>query len=342
MGDRRSSASKSSKSTRSSRASKSSGSSFSRWRKRRRASREAKHLIKEARRILRKHKHRIKGDVAEEVKRAIDALEEARGLKRYGQLRDRLEKLDDLVEKHLAFGRKSALREYTESIGIAVLVALLLRAFVVEAFKIPSGSMIPTLKVGDHLFVNKFIYGLRIPFTNRKIVDFEDPRRGEVIVFVYPKQDDKEEDKDFIKRIVAVGGDTVAIRDNVIVVNGKPVLRQRLPGKCSYIPDKDEEGGPRDRRECVSYLEEAGGIRYQVNQDVDGYVQRDFPPRKVPEGHVFVMGDNRDNSHDSRFWGFVPHENIKGRAIIIWWSYGDPDGIRWRRFFQWVHSLPRS
>jgi signal peptidase I len=313
----------------------SSGSSFSRWRKRRRVYREAKHLVKEARRILKRHRKRIKAEVAKEVQAAVDALREALKGKRFSQVRDRLEKLDELVDRHLAFGRKSALREYTESIGVAVLIALLLRAFVVEAFKIPSGSMIPTLKVGDHIFVNKFIYGFRLPFTNRKLVDFKEPRRGEVIVFIYPK----DPSKDFIKRIVAVGGDTIGFRDNQVIVNGKPIPRRRIEGPCLY-PDQEEDSDRWEPRPCVAYMEQQGDISYRVIYDLNGLNFPDRKPEKIPEGRVFVMGDNRDNSHDSRYWGTVPDENIKGRAIIIWWSYGQPDGVRWRRFFDWVHAPP--
>jgi len=308
-------------------------SAWTRWRRSRRAKREARHLIKEARRILRKYPQRINEDVAAELRKAIDALQEARAGSRYSQLRERLERLDELVERHLAFGRKSAVREYAESIGIAILVALLLRAFVVEAFKIPSGSMIPTLQVGDHLFVNKFIFGFRIPFSNIKFWQVREPRRGEVIVFVYPT----DETKDFIKRIAAGSGDTIEIRQNVIWVDGKPIQRRRLRGPCIYVPDQEEDGTRFEPRPCMAYEEQINGIRYRVNQDRDGYVQ-DRKPFKVPPGHVFVMGDNRDNSHDSRYWGTVPYDHIKGRAIIIWFSYGDPDGVRWSRFFKWVHD----
>jgi signal peptidase I len=311
-----------------------SGNFFTRWRRRRRAFREARHLSKESRRILRKYGYRIKEEVVVEVRQADTALREALSRGQFSEVREKLEKLDELVDKHLAFGRKSALREYTESIGVAVLVALLLRAFVVEAFKIPSGSMLPTLEVGDHIFVNKFVYGLRIPWTHFKFAELRKPRRGEVIVFIYPQ----DESKDFIKRIVAVGGDTVAVERNVVIINGKPVKRRQLPGPCVY-PDIEEGSDRWEPRSCTAYEEEQDGIRYRVIQDLHAHI-RDLKPQKVPEGQVFVMGDNRDNSHDSRFWGTVPGVNIKGKAMIIWWSSGDPDGIRWRRFFDLVHSDP--
>lgn len=307
------------------------GNFFTRWRKRRRIQREARHLMREARRILRRYNYRIKEEVTGNVNQAIAALKEALAQKQFSVIRDRLEKLDELMERHLAFGRKSAAREYTESIAVAVLVALFLRAFVVEAFKIPSGSMIPTLLVGDHIFVNKFIYGLRIPWTHLKFFEARKPRRGEVIVFVYPK----DESKDFIKRIVAVGGDTVAVEKNVVYVNGKPVSHKAITGSCSY--SDAEEGNPQwEAKECVAYEEEQDGIRYQVYQHPE-MLPMDFKPMKIPEGHVFVMGDNRDNSQDSRFWGTVPDGNIKGKAMVVWWSRGEPDGIRWKRFCHTVH-----
>ncbi|MCC6749397.1 MAG: signal peptidase I [Deltaproteobacteria bacterium] len=251
----------------------------------------------------------------------------------YGKLRAGLDRLDELLDKHLAFGRKSALREYAESIGVAVLVALLLRAFVVEAFKIPSGSMIPTLKVGDHIFVNKFTYGIRIPWTNLRFFTRK-PHRGDVIVFIFPQ----DESKDFIKRIVAVGGDTIAVRNNHVYVNEKPIQRVGVKAPCSY-PDSEEGSDHYEVRQCAAFDEEQDAQRYRVIQDTGGFPS-EMKPTKVPEDHVFVMGDNRDNSHDSRVWGFVPGSHIKGKALIIWWSSGQPNGVRWRRFFDLVHATP--
>ncbi len=305
-----------------------------RWRQRRRLAREARGLAKEARRILRRQGYRVRDEVAARVRDAAAALDEARRGGGIEAMRTHLERLDGLLDRHLSFGRKSAVREYTESIGVAVIIALLLRAFVVEAFKIPSGSMIPTLKVGDHIFVNKFIYGIRIPFTNYKPRFMEgEPKRGEVIVFVYPV----DETKDFIKRVVAVGGDTIEVRNEVVYVNGEAVPRRRLPGPCTYA-DVEEESGRWQPRACVAFEERVGDITYRVIQDAGLSNLNDMPPVKVPPRHVFVMGDNRDNSHDSRRWGPVPDDNIKGKAMIIWWSRGVPEGIRWRRFFHLVHS----
>jgi signal peptidase I len=333
------------------------GNAFSRWRRRRRLAREAKQLVKEARRILRKHRRRIKEDLAAEVRGAMDALKDSLASGRVASIQDRADKLDRLLDRYLSFARKSAFREYAESIGLAVLIALLLRAFVVEAFKIPSGSMIPTLDVGDHIFVNKFIYGLRVPFANTKFISVRSPRRGEIIVFIFPGRECKVDDecrgaercvegrchgdsKDFIKRVIAIGGDRVELRQNQPIINGKPIRREQLPGPCTYS-DAEEGFEHRPAKVCEVYEEELDGIRYHVIQDP--YLSpSDMEPVAVPPGNVFVMGDNRDNSHDSRYWGTVPDREIKGKAMIIWWSSGDPDGVRWNRFFSLVHALPDS
>jgi signal peptidase I len=189
---------------------------------------------------------------------------------------------------------KSTVREYAEALGVALLLALLIRTFVVQAFKIPSGSMLPTLQIGDHILVNKFVYGPRIevPLTQwslGQLPGFREPRAGDVVVFIYPK----ERDKDFIKRIVAVAGQTVESRGNTLLIDGKQV--------------------------------EDAHAHYEKRDHVE------FGPYTVPAGHVFVMGDNRDESYDSRFWGPVPIQDIKGLAMVIYWSWGGEHYVRWDR-----------
>ncbi len=187
--------------------------------------------------------------------------------------------------------KKGIVREYAEAIVLALILALIIRTFVVQAFKIPSGSMIPTLLIGDHILVTKFIYGTRIPFTDKKILIFREPRRGDIIVFKYPK----DPSRDFIKRVIGVGGDVVEERDKKVYVNGKPLNEP-------YIQHTDNDTRP-------------------IGMDV----RDNFGPVYVPKGKLFVMGDNRDQSYDSRYWGFVDLKAVKGKALIIYWSW---DGKR--------------
>jgi len=192
--------------------------------------------VRETRRALRRHRERLPAPVREQLHQGAVGLEKAGAAGDRTAQRRGLVHLDGLVDEHLGFAKKSTTREYVESIAIAVLIALALRACVVEAFKIPSGSMIPTMEIGDHIFVNKFLYGLHIPFTETKLFQWRKPRRGEVIVFVYPC----DRNKDFIKRIVAVEGDTVEVRCNQVYVNNMALAQQPVPGACTYW-DKDDK-----------------------------------------------------------------------------------------------------
>ena len=200
--------------------------------------------------------------------------------------------------------KKSLVREYAEAIFIAVVLALLIRQFAIQAFTIPSGSMMDTLLIGDYILVNKFLYGAEVPFTDRHLPGLRDPHRGDIIVFKYPN----DESRDFIKRIIAVGGDTVQVRDNRVWLNG---VVQDEP----YV-----RGGP-----------------FPVNLHAHcGYAYA-CDPLKVPAGAYFVMGDNRDNSQDSRYWGFVKREKIRGKAFVIYWSWnGERHWLRWRRLGRYL------
>jgi signal peptidase I len=207
---------------------------------------------------------------------------------------------DSVPREAIAVRKKSVLREYTEAILVAVLLALLIRTFVVQAFKIPSGSMIPTLLVGDHILVNKFVYR------------FRDPVRGDVIVFKYPV----DESRDFIKRIIALGGEDLYIRDQKIYVNCRPP-----EPRCQPVPDP------------WGKWEERFGSASSETTSV-----------QVPAGSYFVMGDNRNNSQDSRYWGFVKGDKIKGKAFLIYWSWdGERDDrplwerVRWSRLGKLIH-----
>lgn len=289
---------------------------------------------------------RSHGLADDERRRIQERLNELRQLIEKGDAKQAGAKADELapwLDKKLEGKEKSVFREYAESIGLAILFALVLRGFVIEAFKIPTGSMIPTLLVGDHLFVNKFLYGVRIPFTETYLTHFHEPERGEVIVFKFPRQEAKnylakqpasrrecidtsslEEEKDFIKRIIGVEGDTVELRDNRLIINGKPIER-------TFV--KKESTGNFLYPHQISEVEELNGHKYTIQY---AGADENFGPITVKKNHVFVMGDNRDNSSDGRCWGQVPVENIKGRAMIIWWSIG-PDSIRWDRIGHVIH-----
>lgn len=200
----------------------------------------------------------------------------------------------------VARGRKSIVQEYAEVLLLAFLLTVFIRSFVVQAFRIPSGSMENTLLVGDFLFVNKFLYGARVPLTDMSLPGIRDPRRGDIMVFKYP--DDPT--KDFIKRLVGQPGDTLEIRDKVVWINGRPLDEP-------YVRFMSDRIRPRGWEEPNIFPAHAG------NKD-------NFGPVIVPAGKYFMMGDNRDNSSDSRYWGFLDRELIKGKAILIYWSW-NPD-----------------
>jgi signal peptidase I len=302
-------------------------------------------LIDETRRFVKdtqgrlKRTKRVPDDARSQIETQLNELRQAMRDADSDEIDERRESIEKLVAKYVEPNEKSAWREYAESIGIAVILALFLRGFVVEAFKIPTGSMIPTLLVGDHLFVNKFIFGIRIPFTQHYVTHFEEPARGDVVVFTFPADEAKEylatqspakrtcidqqsleSEKDMIKRIVGTEGDTIEVKKNQLIVNGEPVKRTFLR--------KEVTGNYMHPYEILERETLPNGDSYTVRFRGGGH---EFGPVKVKPDHVFVMGDNRDNSSDGRCWGQVPKENIKGRAIVIWWSVG-PDGIRWERF----------
>jgi signal peptidase I len=195
---------------------------------------------------------------------------------------------------------RSIVREYVEAALWALVLTLFLRAFVIQAFRIPSESMRDTLLVGDFLFVNKFEYGPKIPFTHVRLPGLRAPNRGDVIVFQYPQ----DPSKDFIKRLVAKGGETIEVRNKAVMVNGKPLVEP-------YAIHSDPTVRP------------------------SGYDARDnFGPITVDRGNLFMMGDNRDNSNDSRYWGTLDMDLVKGRAMFLYWSWdGERNWPRWNRIF---------
>ncbi len=212
--------------------------------------------------------------------------------------------------------RKSELREYVESIGVAVLVAVLLRSVVVEAFKIPSGSMLPTLQIGDHIFVNKFLYGPVIPLTNTRLFPHMPPDRGDVIVFENPDRAPNEEREDYIKRVIALPGDVLEADGGHPIINGWRVPSCRV-GAYTFSEQRD---GPVDQGELfVEYLNDRSYLTFYEA----GHYDHHEGPFYVKPGETWVFGDNRNNSRDSRAWyggrgGGVPYDNIKGRAMFVW------------------------
>jgi signal peptidase I len=257
---------------------------------------------------------------------AADTLERQDVLRRRELARQGISKVDGDV----AEARQTALAQpwwldWTAGLFPVILVVFLLRSFLFEPFKIPSGSMIPTLAVGDLILVNKYHYGIRLPVINRKIIDNNDPRRGDVMVFRYPR----DTGIDYIKRVVGLPGDEVAYRRQRLYLNGEPVPTEPLGDFFNEETLRVEK----------QYVEKLGDVEHRIlvdrNRDLYLPVNEPFPFRencrysaegvscKVPEGHYFVMGDNRDNSMDSRFWGFVPDENIVGKAFFVWMNFGD-------------------
>ena len=189
--------------------------------------------------------------------------------------------------------KKSTIREYFESIVIAVILALFIRTFVVQAFKIPTGSMEENLLIGDHLLVNKFVFGPTETALERTLLPVGTIKRGDILVFKYPV----EPDRDFIKRVIGLPGETVELREKKVYINGKPLDEP-------YVHFLQPPGAESELHEVTSFD-----------------VRERYGPVTVPANQYFMMGDNRDNSQDSRYWGFMPRENVKGKALLIYWSY---------------------
>lgn len=200
--------------------------------------------------------------------------------------------------------KKKTIWEYTKAIITALILAMLIRAYIIQAFKIPSGSMTPTLLIGDHILVNKFLYGTKIPFSGKRVFMFKKPERGDIIVFKYPENPSK----DFIKRVVAAEGDVIESKNKMIHVNGSKVNEP-------YARHTDSSMRPM-------------GIEPRDN----------FGPVIVPKDKYFVMGDNRDQSYDSRYWGYVDIKDVKGKALILYWSWdSEKNWVRFERIGGLVH-----
>jgi len=232
---------------------------------------------------------------------------------------------DDLAKAQSNVLRQPWWLDWTAGLFPVIAVVFILRSFIFEPFKIPSGSMIPTLMVGDLILVNKFSYGVRLPIVHTKVLDLGSPQRGDVMVFRFPK----DPSVDYIKRVVAVPGDTVSYESNRISINGNPVSMKEAPEffdaeRLTYYRQYLEKLGETEHK-ILTDLEKShfiSGVESFPFRDRCNY-SRTGLTCKVPEGHYFVMGDNRENSLDSRFWGFVPEGNIVGKAFFIWMNFSD-------------------
>lgn len=229
------------------------------------------------------------------------------------------------LQEHIE-GRNDLMR----ALLLCILAVVVVRSFLFEPFKIPSPSMVPTLKIGDHIFVSKFSYGLSLPFTKLEFVKWGEPKRGDIIVFLFPK----DESLHYVKRVVGVPGDKVEVKGQEVFINGEPQGRTLVsdPEMIKSLNGVEAEG-------VELYKETLGDVAHYVrySKAVPKELSRTSVIETVPSNSFFVMGDNRDDSYDSRSWGFVPRENIKGKAQIIWLSlnndaaWGSLDAIRWNR-----------
>lgn len=320
----------------------------------------AKHDLAEAKKLYKAGKGKIAKEVEEKFVKALEKLE-ASIKSEQGVDLDALACVNETADSALKPFKKSAFREVVESLLFALAFALVLRTFFVEPFKIPTRSMVPTLLEGDQLFVTKLSYGIRLPFVDKYIAHFSAPQRGDVVVFSFPREEAHEhltltnsqcmrpeslaEEKDYIKRIIGVEGDTIevierthaisnapnapTVYEHIVLVNGEPLVSK--PFYEHMVFDKPYIGN-RTRGYWNDVQHGTASFTTMTHQKPDNK----FGPITVKPGHIFVMGDNRDNSLDSRCWGQVPVENIKGRAQIIWLSQST-HGIRWDRMFTSIH-----
>jgi signal peptidase I len=258
---------------------------------------------------------------------AAVALQSQDSARRAGLAKLGIDKVDGDIEqaRHKLLAQPWWL-DWTAGLFPVILIVFLLRSFLFEPFKIPSGSMVPTLMVGDLILVNKFHYGVRLPVLNKKIIANHDPKRGDVMVFRYPV----DPRVDYIKRVVGIPGDEVAYLNQKLSINGQPVPTEALgefydEDSMRYVPMFSERLGSVEHRILVDPKRPAyfGGDQKSFPFSENCRYQPEGVVCKVPPGHYFMMGDNRDNSQDSRFWGFVPDENIVGRAFFVWMNFGN-------------------
>lgn len=300
------------------------------------AVKNSKDLIHRVRHILRKNKSVLSTQVVELAEQEILNSQNAIKDGNVSNINATYNSLNDFLDQNLKDFEKSKIRQNVESIILALGLALLIRTYVVQPFKIPSGSMIPTLLIGDHLLVNKFYYGTKIPFTDKKVLPLSEIKRGDVIVFKFPSDRDSGVSKSgvhYIKRVIGLPGDKIDIKGRQILVNGEAV-NQKYVGDFEYF----DENIPvlTDEYEQIIF-DKSSRIIYKKGLSSTSKGKVGFP-LVVPADNYFVLGDNRDNSYDSRFWGFAPSENVAGKAFMIHWSWdlGNPsfaNKVRWDRIF---------
>jgi len=299
-----------------------------------RIKKKARHIYSESKNLFAKNRSKIQPEISELIKERLRKAELAISNGNASEIELRTDELESINKEHLSKFGKSRLRQNIEALLFAVALALLIRTFIIQPFKIPSGSMMSTLLVGDHLLVSKFIYGTKIPFTNTIVLPLREIRHGDVIVFKYPnnESDSSKNGVHYIKRVVGLPGDRIDISGRNLIVN-----EVELP--LNFVGDyNDDRFGTRYDKYEEDLLGKKHVVIYEKGRD---YTQRGNLPLVVPPGHVFVMGDNRDNSQDSRFWGFVPIHNIEGQAFITHWSWDfDSDNflnkVRWNRIFSLI------
>jgi len=231
---------------------------------------------------------------------------------------------------------KQSRRDLMRALGLCLVAVLIVRSFLFEPFKIPSSSMVPTLKIGDHIFVSKFSYGLSVPFSKYELIRWGEPKRGDIIVFLFPR----DESLHYIKRVVGVPGDLIEFRGKEVIVNGEPLSKDLMADEAliqEVVGEKDFSG--------ELFKEKIGSLTHYVKYSKRTAYEfsRNTGPQAVPDDQYFVVGDNRDDSYDSRSWGFVPRENIKGKAQVIWMSldqgeaWGKLSKVRWGRCGTLIH-----
>lgn len=240
---------------------------------------------------------------------------------------------DTEEEEEGPVGVMAWLADLVRTWGPAILAVLFIRTFIFEPFRIPSGSMVPTLLIGDHVLVTKYSYGIWLPFLHTELLDLGDPEKGDIIVFRYPE----DPSVNYIKRVVATPGDTIEVRRNRITINGEEQPVEEA-GRYDFIDDSCRASQTR------RYIEDLDGVKHEILMNLGfGGALANADKITVPEDSVFVMGDNRDNSRDSRSWGFVRYDQVKGKAHFVWVSWNSCSGgqvgaLRSERFFHWLYG----